>query len=51
MVFTAPGSFVHTQLDALQEDTETAGIQVPELLENAGAGALRAAANRQRWGF
>ena len=32
-------------------DTETAGIHVPGLLENVGAGALRAAANRQRWSF
>ena len=49
VVFTAPGWFAHG--DALQEAAETTGIHVPLLLENAGAEALRAVANRQQWGF
>jgi molecular chaperone DnaK (HSP70) len=44
-VITAPGWFEHAQLDALHEAAEAAGIRVLQLLEDAGAAALCAAAN------
>ena len=50
VLFTAPRWFARVQLDALQEAAGTAGVHVPELLENAGAGALRAATNLQQCG-
>ena len=34
---------MHAQLDVLQEAAKTAGIHVPQLLVNTGAGALLAA--------
>ena len=36
--FKAPRWFARVQLDALQEAAGTAGVHVPELLENGGAG-------------
>lgn len=42
-VLTAPGWFASTQLDALQEAAEAAGIRVLQLLEDAGAAGLCAA--------
>jgi heat shock 70kDa protein 1/2/6/8 len=44
-VLTAPGWFTPTQLGALQEAAEAAGIRVLQILEDAGAAALCAAAN------
>jgi heat shock 70kDa protein 1/2/6/8 len=44
-VLTAPGWFAPTQLGALQEAAEAAGIRVLQILEDAGAAALCAAAN------
>ena len=44
-VITAPGWFEPAQLDALHEAAEAAGIRVLQLLEDAGAAALCAAAN------
>jgi heat shock 70kDa protein 1/2/6/8 len=44
-VLTAPGWFTPTQLSALQEAAEAAGIRVLQVLEDAGAAALCAAAN------
>ena len=44
-VITAPGWFTPAQLDALQEAAEAAGIRVLQLVEDAGAAALYAAAN------
>ena len=44
-VITAPGWFEDAQLDALHEAAEAAGIRVLQLLENAGAAVLCAAAN------
>ena len=44
-VITAPCWFEHAQLDALHEAAEAAGIRVLQLLEDAGAAALCAAAN------
>ncbi|KAI9452343.1 Hsp70 protein-domain-containing protein [Russula earlei] len=44
-VITTPGWFAPAQLDALHEAAEAAGIRVLQLLEDAGAAALCAAAN------
>ena len=44
-VLTAPGWFAHAQLGALQEAAEAAGIRVLQILEDAGAAALCAAAS------
>jgi heat shock 70kDa protein 1/2/6/8 len=44
-VITAPGWFAPTQLDALQQAAEAAGIRVLQILEDAGAATLCAATN------
>ena len=44
-VLTVPGWFAPVQMDALQEAASAAGIRVLQLLEDAGAAALCAAAN------
>ena len=44
-VLTVPGWFTPAQMDALQEAASAAGIRVLQLLEDAGAAALCAAAN------
>jgi molecular chaperone DnaK (HSP70) len=44
-VLTAPGWFAYAQLGALQEAAEAAGIRVLQILEDAGAAALCAAAS------